>query len=228
MPSKKRGSDNWLWRSTAHMRARPRLMVSTLIFLVLLAGGLATGLVVARSILFAFDMAALVFLGTVFWMFAHSDTRSMRARAAAEDSGHWTFLFSSIGVSIVVLVALFAELHASGKGDWIEIALAACSLVLSWLFMNTMFALHYAHGFYTGLGDHDKHDRKGLEFPGTDEPDYWDFMYFSIVLGMTFQVSDVQIRARHLRRLALLHGIIAFFFNVVILALSVNLIAGKA
>lgn len=228
MAPRSRSPDGWLRRSTAHIRARPRLMISTLIFVLLLGSGLVTGLAVARSILLAFDVAALTFLGIVAWMFSHSDTRSMRARAAVEDNSRRGFLLSSIGISGVVLVALFAELQASGKGDLIEIVLAASSLVLSWLFMNTMFALHYAHGFYSGRGNAAKDGKCGLEFPGTEDPDYWDFMYFSIVIGMTFQVSDVQIRSRHLRRVALLHGIIAFFFNVVILALSVNLIAGKA
>lgn len=152
----------------------------------------------------------------------------MRTRAAAEDNGRWGFLFSSIALSAVVLIALFAELHASGRGDLLEITLAASSLVLSWLFMNTMFALHYAHRYYSSQSPDALRHVAALEFPGDEEPDYWDFAYFAIVIGMTFQVSDVQIRSRHLRRLALLHSIIAFFFNVVILALSINLIAGKA
>ena len=96
--------------------------------------------------------------------------------------------------------------------------------MLSWLFFNVMFGMHYAHGFYGDFGK--KHE--GLDFPGTEEPDYWDFMYFAIVIGMTFQVSDVQISSRYLRRVALLHSVIAFFFNVFIIAMSVNIAAGLA
>jgi uncharacterized membrane protein len=90
--------------------------------------------------------------------------------------------------------------------------------------MNTLFALHYAHGYYGDFDD--KH--KGLDFPGDEDPDYWDFAYFSFTIGMTFQVSDVQITTRYLRRIGLMHSAIAFFFNVFIIAISVNIAAGKA
>jgi uncharacterized membrane protein len=98
---------------------------------------------------------------------------------------------------------------------------------LSWFFMNTMFALHYAHGYY---GDSDPSSKYkptgGLIFPGRAQPDYWDFLYFSFVVGMTFQVSDVQIEDHDLRRNVLAHGVLAFLFNVVILALTINIVAG--
>ena len=104
----------------------------------------------------------------------------------------------------------------------LEVVLAGASLALSWLFLNTMFGLHYAHEYYM------REKGAALAFPeGADEPDYWDFMYFAFVLGMTFQVSDVQIVRARVRRIALMHGIIAFFFDVFILALSVNVVAGK-
>ncbi len=102
--------------------------------------------------------------------------------------------------------------------------LATCSLLLAWLFLNTIFAVHYAHEFYGDSGG--KHS--GLDFPGTKEPDYWDFIYFAFVIGMTFQVSDVQISERKIRRVALVHALIAFFFNVIVIALSVNIVAGSA
>ena len=93
--------------------------------------------------------------------------------------------------------------------------------------MNTIFALHYAHGYY---GDADSSSNykptRGLVFPGRPEPDYWDFLYFSFVVGMTFQVSDVQIEDHSLRRDVLSHGVLAFFFNVIIMALTINIIAG--
>jgi uncharacterized membrane protein len=92
------------------------------------------------------------------------------------------------------------------------------------VFVNIMFALHYAHDYYAAPDA----NASGLAFPGTSEPDYWDFMYFAFVLGMTFQVSDVQITSRGVRRFALMHGVLAFFFNVVIIALTVNIVAGLA
>ena len=124
------------------------------------------------------------------------------------------------------MVALGLEVHASKTGGVAGIVLAAASLLLSWLFMNTMFALHYAHAFY---GDNQSRRRRGgLEFPGEKDPDYWDFAYFAIVVGMTFQVSDVQVTDRRMRRMVLVHGMVAFFFNVVIIALSVNVVAGRS
>ncbi|HZY33712.1 MAG TPA: DUF1345 domain-containing protein, partial [Rhodanobacter sp.] len=112
--------------------------------------------------------------------------------------------------------------HAARDGGLAELAVGVLSVVLSWLFLNVMFAVHYAHGYYGDFGE--KH--AGLEFPDTPEPDYWDFAYFSIVIGMTFQVSDVQITSKYLRRVVLLHSVIAFFFNVFIIAITVNIVAG--
>jgi uncharacterized membrane protein len=91
--------------------------------------------------------------------------------------------------------------------------------------MNTIFALHYAHFFYGDSDDPTGAEARGLAFPGHAEPDYWDFLYFAFVIGMTFQVSDVQIEDHRLRRIALAHGVLAFFFNVVVLALTINIIA---
>jgi uncharacterized membrane protein len=112
-------------------------------------------------------------------------------------------------------------LHSKNAAP-LQVALSVSSIVLAWVFVNTVFTLHYAHDFYLGADP----AQAGLAFPGSEEPDYWDFMYFAFVLGMTFQVSDVQITRRGLRRFALLHSVLAFFFNVVIIALTVNIIAG--
>ena len=147
---------------------------------------------------------------------------TIRARVAEQDAGRWGFLGSSIVITSVAIVSLSIELGADTSGGLLEVVLAAASLVLSWLFLNTVFGLHYAHEYYM------KEQGSALQFPeGSGDPDYWDFMYFAFVLGMTFQVSDVQIVRRRVRRIALVHGIIAFFFDVFILALSVNVVAGK-
>ena len=207
------------------LRRHPRFNLCAVLFLVLIAGFGATGMGMTRAIVLAFCVAAIVFLGALSAMFAGADTASIRSRAREEDQGRWGVLASSVAVSTVTLIALGLELHASKSGGALEIALAASSLLLSWLFMNTMFALHYAHDYYGDDGR--KHKRGGLEFPSDGDPDYWDFVYFAFVLGMTFQVSDVQITSRGLRRTALVHGVIAFFFNVVIVALSVNLVASQ-
>jgi uncharacterized membrane protein len=207
-----------------YLRSRPRLMVSAGIFLAALGALQFCGLRASMVLLLAFDLAALVYLVLLAVLFSRASPELMRCQARAQDTGRWGFLWSAIVLTAVVMVALGAELHGGQDGGMGAIALAAGSIVLSWLFMNTMFAMHYAHGYYGDFGK----NHEGLEFPQTPEPDYWDFAYFAIVIGMTFQVSDVQITSRYLRRVALLHSVIAFFFNVFIIALSVNVVAGKA
>lgn len=175
-----------------------------------------------RSILFAFDIATAMFLSLVLRAFANSSMESMRQRARVEDEGKWAVLTLSVVVALVVLIALYLELHGSKEHSAASVLLASSSILLSWFFLAIVFTLHYAHGFY---GD-GKHTSRGLIFPETEDPDYWDFMYFSVTISMTFQVSDVQIRSRYLRRAALVHSIVSFFFNVIILAITVNVVAG--
>ena len=200
------------------------MIVSLTIFIITSALLVAGGLRPTIAILLGFDLGALVFLGILARMFNQASPTSMRSQAREQDTGRWGVLWSGVVLSTVVLVALSNELHAAKAGGALAIGVGALSVVLSWLFLNTMFAMHYAHGFYGDFGD--KHS--GLDFPDTAEPDYWDFAYFAIVIGMTFQVSDVQITSRYLRRVALLHSVIAFFFNVFIIAITVNIVAGQS
>jgi Predicted membrane protein len=211
------------WRPLHYVRARPRTFIALLIFIVAGTLLMAMKLRPATAVLLAFDLAALVFLGIIARMFNRASPAHMRSQARAQDTGRWGILWSGIVLSTVVLVALSSELHAAKGGGMLALGVGALSVVLSWLFLNIMFAIHYAHGFYGDLGE--KH--AGLEFPDTPQPDYWDFAYFAIVIGMTFQVSDVQITSRYLRRVALLHSVIAFFFNVFIIAITVNIVAGQ-
>ncbi|MEO8802711.1 MAG: DUF1345 domain-containing protein [Rudaea sp.] len=206
------------------MRLHWRFAVSALIFLVLSIVAALFGMKLALGVLAAFDTAAVIYLATTALMFFGSNPDSMRRRARTQDQGYWGFLLIGATVSAIALVALGIELHASKTASALEIVLATCSLLLAWLFLNTIFAVHYAHEFYGDSGG--KHS--GLDFPGTKEPDYWDFIYFAFVIGMTFQVSDVQISERKIRRVALVHALIAFFFNVIVIALSVNIVAGSA
>jgi uncharacterized membrane protein len=220
----KNRKDSWFWYHTRHIRHRPRFSLSTAIFIVLAGALYASGMQPTRAVLLAFNVAATVFLVATAHMFAVSETAKMRSRAHVQDEGQWGFLGSSVVVSGVVVVALITELHGAKSDGLIGILLAAGSLLLSWMFVNTMFALHYAHVYYNDS----RSKEKGLDFPGAEDPDYWDFAYFAFVLGMTFQVSDVQINLQSVRRLALVHSIIAFFFNVIIIALTVNVVAGQA
>jgi uncharacterized membrane protein len=211
------------------LRQHPRLVFSILL-------GILAHLVLPKSIgegarlLASFDLAALAFLGAVWFMMARATTAGMRRRSQIEDESRHVVLALSTATAIAILLAIALELHQirgqPPAATGLRVSLAALTILLAWLFMNTIFALHYAHFFY---GDSDAPaggDEGGLVFPGRAEPDYWDFLYFSFVIGMTFQVSDVQIESHRLRRIALAHGVLAFLFNVVVLALSINIIAG--
>nr|MDQ2972607.1 DUF1345 domain-containing protein [Pseudomonadota bacterium] len=131
----------WFARRWHRIRRRPRFNSCALLFVVLTVSMIAVGVRPQRGLLLAFDIAAVIFLGSTGYMFAHSKTSSMRARARQQDEGYWGFLLSSAAVSSVALIALALELHASKSGGALEIVLAACSLLLAWLFMNTIFAL---------------------------------------------------------------------------------------
>jgi len=205
------------------LKARPRMIIALVIFIVISGSLAANGMRVSNAVLLGFDLAAVVFLGILARLFNRSPPTRMRTQARAQDTGRWGILWGGIALSSVVLVALSNELHAAKGGGIVALIIGVVSVVLTWLFLNTMFAMHYAHGFYGDYGE--KHE--GLDFPETPEPDYWDFAYFSFVIGMCFQVSDVQITSRYLRRVVLFHSVIAFFFNVFIIALTVNIVAGQ-
>lgn len=211
----------WLRHRTRHVWNRPSLSFAACLFLLVLlvfSGQLSP----ARNLLLAFNAAAALFIVLTLRMISRSTLASMRLRAERQREGRWVVLATSLVVSLATLVALSLELHSKSGGSPLLVGLSVSTIVLAWVFVNTMFMLHYAHDYYDQPGTREA----GLLFPGNEQPDYWDFMYFAFVLGMTFQVSDIQITSRALRRFALLHSVLAFFFNVVIIALTVNIIAG--
>lgn len=181
----------------------------------------------------AWDMGLVVFLGLVLHLFLTSPVENMPREAEAQEEGQWTIFWVMLFATIASFAALTHEFSlikdAPGHQRAWRVGLVAATLVLSWLFAHVMFALRYAHEWY----DADEQGamkkgtmKKGLDFPGGEQPDYLDFAYFALVLGMTFQVSDVQITGRRLRRLALLHGMVSFFYSTVIIAVTVNIAAG--
>jgi len=202
------------------IRTRPRLSTCTAVFVLATILLALAGLRLASAVLLGFDLGALLYLASLARMFSRSGCEHIGRHAKLQDTGRRATLTLAVIVSLVVLVALTTELHGAKAGGAWAVGVAALSVVLSWMFMNTTFALHYAHGYY---GD-DGHLQGGLDFPSTPKPDYWDFVYYSFVIGMCFQVSDVSVRSRPMRRLTLLHSVVAFFFNVFILAISVSVV----
>ncbi|SFP53855.1 DUF1345 domain-containing protein [Sphingomonas rubra] len=213
--------DERRWWGLGSKVAPPRFVL----FVAVLAAGLPVLIALLgreRGIMAAFDVAALVFLVAVSTLFGHGDAARMRAAARDNDAYRATLLGFTATTTLVILVAVAGELQ--GRHDAWSLALVVATLVLAWLFSNTVWALHYAHVFY--LADGEGKDAGGLDFPGCRTPDYWDFLYFSLTLGMTFQTSDVTITARGLRRVVLGHSLAAFVFNLGVLAFTVNVIGG--
>ena len=176
----------------------------------------------ATRLLVAWDIGVALYLVLVYEMMATSSIDRIRRRAAHEDEGQFAILVLTVAAALASLAAIVAELGGSARGDQhsVHVALAAVTIVLSWAFIHTIFALHYAHECY------DLAAGGGLAFPGGEaEPDYWDFVYFSFVIGMTSQVSDVGITSKVIRRTVAAHGVVSFFFNAALLALTVNLAA---
>jgi uncharacterized membrane protein len=214
-------------RRTWDIRARPR-------FYVALAAGVVAALLspgalgaMERTVI-GWDIGIALYLILVFSMAARATPESMHQRAALEDQARWVFLTLMAAAAFFSMFALLGILHqvkdARGLLAAELAAVAGATIVMSWVFAHTAFAVHYAHDFYSDLAGKQP---AGLLFPGLSrEPDYWDFLYFSFVVGMTCQVSDVQIATQPWRRLVLAHGMMSFLFNTVVLALSINLLAG--
>jgi uncharacterized membrane protein len=206
-----------------HMRVFVALAIMAVAFALWPAG-----VAQLTRVIIAWDIGVLSFLLMVLYLFLTRDAKQMPAQAEEQEDGAWTIFWITFLVSVVSFFAVTTELgdlkQLSGQQRTARVAFVAATLILSWLLTHAEFAVRYAHEWYD-TGD-DSHLKKGLDFPGDEHPDYMDFLYFSLVMGMTFQVSDVQITARRLRRLATLHGLISFLYNTVIIALTVNIAAG--
>lgn len=175
----------------------------------------------AKALLMGFDGAALVFLAMLVRRFRRDKAENMRSRAAANRPDHHIMLALALVVVAVVLTAVWLELTPGAGPRKAEVGLSVATLALAWIFANSLFTLHYAHVWYLS----DTPAGAGLDFPANEtSPDYWDFTYFSFVLGMTFQVSDVVVTSKRLRRVALGHAMLAFVFNIGIVALTVSLV----
>ena len=176
----------------------------------------------AQGAMAGFDAAAILFFVSIAPLF--NDVADQMRQSAKKNDANRAGLLAITGIVMgVVLASVASELMQDGRPKPMEIALIVGTLSLAWLFSNVIYALHYAHLFYSG----DKgEDARGVEFPKTDEPDYWDFLYFSTCLGMTFQVSDMNITSGRVRRVVMFHCLAAFVFNLGIVAFTINVLGG--
>jgi uncharacterized membrane protein len=219
------GVVRWLSRLDAHHRVIIGLVMGAAVFFFL-----RDRLRVSTDALASWDSFAFVILGLAWIVILKTPQSSLRKRAQAQDVGH---LVIFIIVVIAACIALFAVgfLISSNKSApqphlAVHLVLTLGTVVFSWALVHTVFGLRYAHSFY---GDTDEPKQTGhaggLLFPGERPPDYFDFAYYAFVIGMTCQVSDVQITSRKLRRLTLIHSVLSFGFNTVILALLINTVS---
>lgn len=201
------------------LHARPKLLVA-------IALGVAVAWLlpkewngVTRGII-GWDTGLVLYLAIVYWIIARSEADHIRGHAQKEDEGRVGMLMLPVAATLASLAAIVMLLgEGNGKNDPRQLFLAIGTIFLSWGFIHSIFALHYAHEFYS------ESPQGGLKFPGGEKPNYWDFVYFSFVVGMTFQVSDVAITSRRIRRTVTAHGIVSFLFNVALLAIMINIAA---
>lgn len=203
--------------------ARWRLLASMTLFLIVRAALRGTW-DDATGWLVAWDAAIGSYLALAFWVVRRATVSEIRTRAALEDEGRFLILALVTAAAIASLLAIVAELGALPSGAApatlrLRLALTTVTIFLSWGLIHTVFAFHYAHEYYA-----DGSDEGGLRFEGPS-PTYADFVYFSFVIGMTAQVSDVVITSPRIRRTATVHGILSFVYNAALLALVINIAA---
>ncbi len=205
--------------------ARPRLFLSIL-------AGFAVGALLPlyvtelRSVtrfLVAWDFGVGLYLILAFWMIAHSGVTEIHRQSLAQDEGGFAILVLTIVSACASVGAVFTWLEIATRAETFALpglAFLLLTIMMSWAFIHTMFALHYAHEFYA---EHHK-TGGGLIFPRDHKPTYWDFVYLAFSIGTATQVSDVEISSKRIRRTVTLHGIVSFFFNVTVIALTVGLV----
>ncbi len=163
------------------------------------------------------------------WIVLFKRPVSQIRKKAVSDDGSVTFVFVMILISsfasMFTVLLLMISKHQQESGHLLSIPVSIGGMLLSWVMVHTMFTFHYAHKYYDNDEDEVSKPAEGLTFPGTTKPDYIDFAYFSFVIGCTFQVSDVEVTSRKIRRIVLLHGLLSFALNTFVVALTINFIA---
>jgi uncharacterized membrane protein len=206
---------------------RPRLLISVGIGC-LIGFALPASFVphVVTRMLIGWNCGAITYIGLALEMMARSTRTHMRLHARTQDEGRHTILALVIMTSVLTLFATAVEMSAAkdvhGTLKAIHVSLASLTVFSTWWVNQLMFALHYAHDYYR----HGVRGDRGLMFPGTGQPDYFDFLYAAAIIGTSGQTADVSFNTSSSRRIAMVHSVLAFFFNTIVLALTINFAAG--
>ncbi len=207
------------------IRARPRMFISALF-------GVAVILLTPPDIGFTramlgWNAGVLLFLVLILTMMTRTDAVNIRDRAIAEEEGRFTVLTVVIAAAAMALIAIAVEILATkdlqGTSRALRLALTFLTVIDSWAFVHVIFTIYYAHEYHMEIKTRGQNNRGGLIFPGEKIPDYFDFLYFALTIGMTAQTSDVVICSRRMRRLAIVHGLVSFVFTTAVISLTVNL-----
>jgi len=207
-------------------RLHAKLVIAALVGIAVALATLVSDTRLPTRLLIGWDGGVLFYLVFVHATIYRGGVELLRRRAKEQDEGAFIILLLTMAATVASVVAIVFEIGGAKQAPPDAAALAAflalATILLSWGFVHTIFAIHYAHEYY---GERQDRAIGGLRFPGEHHPDYWDFLYFSLVIGMTSQVSDVAVTSRIVRRVVAMHGVLSFFFNVSVLALSVNLLS---
>ena len=211
-----------------HLHPLQRILLSlgmSLLVFFLIRNSQLDGVMIATIL---WEVFALSFIITSWIIFSKLPIADIEKRANKEDGSRFfvlvSILISSFASMVTVLLLMISKDKLPGH-ETITVIVAVMGIMMSWVLVHTIFTFHYAHLYYFKEGD-DTTEGKPLDFPGKTKPDYLDFAYFSFVIGMTFQVSDVEIPSRIIRRTVLAHSLLSFALNTFVVALTINIIAG--
>jgi uncharacterized membrane protein len=204
---------------------RPRLLGS-IVLAVLLAAVLPIGSLWTR-LLSGWCLGVIVYTGLTVWKATRQDPDSLRAEASRLDDSAFTislFALAAAAASFAAVAMLVFGQREQDGNQVFDVALAVLTMLCAWVFVQVVFTVHYAHVYHGDAGE--GRARGGLDFNGDDNPDFWDFLYFSVTIGATAQTSDTDITAKHMRRIVTVHTVYAYLFNTGVLALAINMAAG--
>ena len=223
--TKAKEKEPWLYRLPPIAKLLIGLAIAAIVFFVF---PLAHADTLSR-IMLSWDVFSFCLLCLYWIIFYTTSPLHIRKLAATEDTSRVVIFAVTIicaSASMLAVILLLITKHGTPELKILHLAVAVTGMTLSWSLVHTVFAVRYAHLYYADHKTKPGTHAGGLDFPEEDKPDFVDFAYFSFVLGMTFQVSDVSVSLKKIRRMVLWHGLISFAYNVVIIALTINVVAG--